>query len=494
MTTMRDEPIASSLPPGLAGWSMDTAFAITDDREPGGVTTDKPLLSGVIEGFYGRAWTHRQRLEMLDWIAGAGMNTFVYGPKDDIKIRARWRETYSAAEAAELQELVEAARARRLNFMVAIAPCLDVVYSDAGDLEALKRRLDQLLGLGVTHFALLFDDIPARMAAADEQSFESFAAAQVYFANSAFEHLKAQVEHPVVLFCPTEYCAAFAGRDVPGSAYLKTIGEGLDPEIGVFWTGPDIVSRTITAESLREIGRVLRRKPIIWENFHANDYDIRRVMAGPLGGRKAEILGLIDGLITNPNNEFEANFVPVHTTGSFTRGVDVEAAALAPALAAWRERFRLAFTAPVQTLGIEELRLLVELNYQPFRQGPEVEALLQTARRLLSEPHPDVQAAEWQAGHRAIVALRDRIRHLFDRMTELENRDLFYAFHPYLWEAREEVTHLVSYLDWLAEGQPEGAEFPDGDRIYNFYRRGFGVAVQELLPRDASGIYRHFGA
>ena len=491
MPMMRDEPIASSLPPGLAGWSMDTTFGREDDRELGSVVTSKPLLTGVIEGFYGRAWTHGQRLEMLDWIAGAGMNTFVYGPKDDIKIRARWRETYNAAEAAELQELVDAAQARKLNFMVAIAPCLDVVYSDASDLEALQRRLDQLLDLGVRHVALLFDDIPSTMAAADEQAFDSFAAAQVQFANAAFEHLKSRVEEAVMLFCPTEYCAAFAGHDVAGSAYLNTIGEGLDPEIGVFWTGPDIVSKCISADSLREIGRVLRRKPVIWENFHANDYDIRRVMAGPLGGRKAEILGLIDGLISNPNNEFEANFVPVHTTGAFARGVDLEAEALDAALPAWQARFKLAFRTPDETLDLDELRLLVGLFYQPFRQGPEVAALLQTARRLLSEHRPAVEAAGWQAGHRAIVALRDRIRALFERMTELENRDLFYAFQPYLWEAREEVTHLVSYLDWLAEGQPEAAEFPDRERIYNFYRRGFTVAVQELLPRDASGRYRH---
>ncbi len=491
MTIMRDDPIASSLPPGLAGWSMDTTFDTRDDRELGGIVTSKPLLTGVIEGFYGRAWTPAQRLEMLDWIAGAGMNTFVYGPKDDIKIRARWREIYNAAEATELKELVEAARARKLNFMVAIAPCLDVAYSDASDLKALKRRLDQLLALGVKHFALLFDDIPRTMAAADEKAFDSFAAAQVYFTNSAFEHLKSQVEQPVLLFCPTEYCGAFAGHDVPGSAYLNTIGEGLDPEIGVFWTGPDIVSKSITAEGLREIGRVLRRKPVIWENFHANDYDIRRVMAGPLGGRKAEILGLVDGLITNPNNEFEANFVPVATTGAFARGVDVESDALEATLPAWQKRFRLAFTQPAKLLPLDDIRLLVELFYQPFRQGPEVEALLQSARRMLSEKQPDVTSATWREGHAAITGLRDRIRHLFDRMTELENRDLFYAFHPYLWEAREEVTHLVTYLDWLAEEHPEGTEFPDRERIYNFYRRGFTVAVQELLPRDASGRYRH---
>ena len=152
-----------------------------------------------------------------------------------------------------------------------------------------------------------------------------------------------------MLFCPTEYCAAFAGRDVPASAYLETLGDQLDPDIGVFWTGPDIVSERIDAEGLREVGSVLRRKPVIWENFHANDYDIRRVHAGPLGGRKAEILGLIDGIITNPNNEFEANFVPVHTTGAFARGMDDEASALEAALAAWQPRFRLAFSEPAET-------------------------------------------------------------------------------------------------------------------------------------------------
>ena len=76
-------------------------------------------------------------------------------------------------------------------------------------------------------------------------------------------------------------------------------------------------------------------------------------------------------------------------------------------------------------------------------------------------------------------------------MTALENRDLFYAFHPYLWEAREEVTHLVAYLDWLAGDPPPDAAFPDKERIHNFYRRGFTVAVQELLRRDGNGRYRH---
>jgi protein O-GlcNAcase/histone acetyltransferase len=76
-------------------------------------------------------------------------------------------------------------------------------------------------------------------------------------------------------------------------------------------------------------------------------------------------------------------------------------------------------------------------------------------------------------------------------MTELENRDLFYAFQPYLWEAREETTHLVAYLDWLATEPPTQETFPHEDRIHNFYRRGFTVAVQELFPRQTSGRFSH---
>jgi len=492
MGTVYDFPRLAS-PPGLSGWSLEVLLDKSDDGGAGGAAVRRPFLSGVIEGFYGRAWTHAQRVEMLDWIADAGMNTFVYGPKDDIKIRARWRELYDAAEAAELQELVDAARARRLGFMVAIAPCLDVVYSDASDLEALKRRLDQLLDLGVRQFVLLFDDIPRTMMPADERAFASFAAAHCYFANAAHDYARARAPEVRMLFCPTEYCGAFAGHDVMGSAYLNTIGAELDPAIGVFWTGPDIVSKTIPADSLREVGSVIRRRPVIWENFHANDYDIRRIHAGPLGGRHGEILDLIDGIITNPNNEFEANFVPVRSTGIWVNGGDDEAASFGQALKAWQPRFRLAFTGQTQTLTVEEIRLLAELFYQPFHCGPAVERLLQTARRLLSEERPDVRSEPWQRGHDALVRFRDDIRDLFHRMTELENRDLFYAFHPHLWEAREEMTHLVSYLDWLAGDPPQGAEFPHRDRIYNFYRQGFSVAVQELLPRDANGRYRHGG-
>src|SRR5690606_4176910 len=110
-------------------------------------------------------------------------------------------------------------------------------------------------------------------------------------------------------------------------------------------------------ESLREVAGVLRRKPLIWDNFHANDYDIRRVYLGPYSGRPAEVLGETSGIITNPNCEYEANFVALATLAAFA--ADPEAyeprAAYLEALEAWRPRFALHGGG---TLDLAELELL----------------------------------------------------------------------------------------------------------------------------------------
>lgn len=195
------------------------------------------MITGVIEGFYGRAWHEDQRVTMLDWIGAAGMNTYIYAPKDDIHVRARWRQVYDAEQLDILSRLIASAQARNIGFMAAIAPCLDITYSSTDDLNQLLQRIDQLWGIGVRQFALLFDDIPNSLPEQDKAHFTSFAAAQSHIANAVLQHLRA-LGRGTLLFCPTEYCARFANMDVPGSEYLNTLGRSLDPEIGVFWTGP----------------------------------------------------------------------------------------------------------------------------------------------------------------------------------------------------------------------------------------------------------------
>lgn len=78
-----------------------------------------------------------------------------------------------------------------------------------------------------------------------------------------------------------------------------------------------MISRELSAESLMEVQSVLQRPPLVWDNLHANDYDSRRVFLGPFKGRPPGLQAHLRGLLLNPNCEFEANYIPLHTLGTW---------------------------------------------------------------------------------------------------------------------------------------------------------------------------------
>ena len=78
------------------------------------------------------------------------------------------------------------------------------------------------------------------------------------------------------------------------------------------------MSKRITAENVTEVGGVVRRQVTVWDNLHANDYDQTRLYLGPYSGRPTELLDCLRGVLTNPNCEFEANFVALHTLAQWS--------------------------------------------------------------------------------------------------------------------------------------------------------------------------------
>uniref|UniRef100_A0A8C3RAS4 GH84 domain-containing protein n=1 Tax=Cyanoderma ruficeps TaxID=181631 RepID=A0A8C3RAS4_9PASS len=168
--------------------------------------------------------------------------------------------------------------------------------------------------MGCRSFALLFDDIDPCMCQADRDVFPSLAQAQASVANEVYQELG---QPSVFLFCPTEYCSSLCSPSPSQSCYLQTIGQELLPGIGVIWTGPKVVSQELSAMLLEEVEAVLRRRPVIWDNLYANDYDCRRVFLGPYMGRAPGLMSRLHGLLLNPNCELQANFIPIHTLGSW---------------------------------------------------------------------------------------------------------------------------------------------------------------------------------
>jgi protein O-GlcNAcase/histone acetyltransferase len=426
---------------------------------------------GVIEGFYGRPWSPRGRAALVRDLAAWGMTTYVYGPKDDVKVRAAWRERYDADELADLARLADAAGAEGVALHYAIAPGLDLRYADRADRAALRDKVAQVLDAGAQGVSLLFDDIPSGLGAADQEAFGSFGAAQADVANELHGWLTDRGV-PLIL-CPTEYCDRFATPGVEESPYLNDLGRTLAPGVDVYWTGPEIVSETVPLEAVRRFARVLQRPPVLWDNLHANDYDHRRLYLGPYAGREAALLSELRGVISNPNVELRANHVPLHTTAAWLRGENDAAAALAAAIDAWLP----SFATHAGHAAREEVALLVDYLHLPFRHGVQAREHLAAARR--------VARGQGGAGDREV--LRDRARRLdeaYVRVTELRDRELAYALYGYAWDLKEEAEVLARF------GAHRGGGFCRPDALANTYRTGILDALQALLPLDDEGCAR----
>lgn len=440
---------------------------------------DGRFPAGVIEGFYGKPWSASERLQLFDWAAAFGLNTYLYAPKDDLKHRARWRERYAPDEADALSALIRACDARALRFIYAISPGLDIRFGSESDRAFLRARLEQMLALGCGHVALLFDDIPDRMHAEDAKRWTSFASAQCDVTNAEFRWLRARRPGARVLFCPTPYCGRMAAQQVGGPGYLDTVGRELDAGIDICWTGPDIVSREITVADVREVRPLLRRKPLIWDNLHANDYDGRRFYCGPYAGRPEALRQEVAGILSNPNCELPLNYVPLRTLGAFVRGSGPwnPRHAYLESMAAWLPYFETHGPA----IELDDLLLLGDCYYLPHEEGPLAEALIGSARTLLA-PDP---AARGDAA--AFTRQATRLRDACARMADLRDRPLFYALSRRAWELREEMDLLLAWVRSREAGSavPCRSDF----HLPGTYRGGLVARLQRLLAPQADGTF-----
>jgi len=440
------------------------------------------FLAGVIEGFYGQPWSQAERVQLFDWMSAWGLNTYFYAPKDDLKHRAIWRALYSDAESENLRQLVQACQQRNLHFIYALSPGSDIRYSVESELDCVRKRFEQMLALGCRNFALLFDDIPDRMNAADRARFDSFASAQSHVTNAVFKWLRERCPEARFLFCPTAYCGRMAAAKLGGGDYLSTIGREVSPEINVFWTGPEIISREITVAHVEDLQKVLRRKPLIWDNLHANDYDGRRFFCGPYARRPPELRGAVAGLLINPNNEFPLNFVPLRTLAEFVQCKDSwnPRLAYASAMREWLPQFA-TVGSPVT---LDDLILFGDCYYLPHEDGLEAEKMFELARTLLA-----TDPAQWGETANTLRQQAAPLREFCVRMTELRNRPLFYALSRRVWELREELDMLEKYVAFKSEPANAGLQFTSDFHLPGTYRGGFVPGLQRLLIQHPDGTF-----
>ncbi len=440
------------------------------------------FLAGVIEGFYGQPWTPEERQELFQWMAAWGLNTYLYAPKGDLHQRATWRELYSAGAIAGFRDLLTDCRQRQVRFFYALSPGLDIRYHESADWEHIQRRFSQMRELGCQGFALLFDDIPDRMEAEALARFGSLAGAQSAVANAVFRWLREQDPAASLLFCPTPYCGRMVAHQHGGEGYLAILGRELATEIDILWTGPEIISREITVAHIRELAELLRRKPVIWDNLHANDYDGHRCFCGPYAGRPPELRAEVRGLLSNPNSEFPLNFIPLRTLGSFVHAGEAwdPRAAYNEALQEWWPRF----ATGGASIPLADLRFFADGYYLPHGEGAEAQEFLQTAREVLTRgaAAPPDQVA-------GFLAQATRLRAFCNRVTELHDRRLFYALNRRIWELGEELDLLGRFVEATCGKVPPNKPFRSDFHLPGLYRGGLVARLQKMLIAEPDGTF-----
>jgi len=446
-------------------------------------TGSSHLLTGVIEGFYGQPWSEGERLELFQWMAKWGLNTYLYAPKDDLHQRALWRERYTNRESEQLDRLIKKCLKLGLRFVYALSPGLDISYSSAADLRRIRERFEQLSAFGCHDFAILFDDIPDRIKKTDLKRFSSLASAQCHVANAIFRYTREQASRGRFFFCPTAYCGRMVAEHPEGQKYLQTVGRELLPGIDVFWTGPEIVSREISVAHVHELQASLRRKPVIWDNLHANDYDRRRFYSGPCSGRPTELKKAVAGLLSNPNNEFLLNFVPLRSLAKFV-GCDGQWKPRQSYLNSMREWFPEFAANGRKPLNLRDLTLFMDCFYLPHQEGPQAEKLYDEVKRFVEgTPIERFRLAP-------LVRKRaERLRKICGRFSELHRRPLFYALTRASHELGQELDLLLHFIQFETEKKNNGVAFRPGTHLPGTYRGGMLSRLQQLLVQQPDGSF-----
>lgn len=288
---------------------------------PGVKVRDWPLMSirGSIEGFYGPPWSHQARLDQFVFYGKHKMNTYIYTPKDDDLLRAKWRKLYSGDAIDELKDLIKTANENHVDFTYALSPGLDICYSSEDDFNATITKFNQVRGFGAHSFYIALDDIPLKFhCESDKQKWNAsdyrwFADAQAYYLNRIQKEYIEPNGFKDLETVPTNY----AGSEP--DPYKNELGTKLNDKISIQWTGEGVFSDKVTVKSVKQaLKTYVTEKMFLWDNFPVNDGMLYRLFLNPLTGRATDLYKYLTGFTSNPMIQPYASMPALANYGDYT--------------------------------------------------------------------------------------------------------------------------------------------------------------------------------
>ena len=254
------------------------------------------FLCGVIEGFYGRQWSYPSREAYAAFLATSRLNTYIYCPKGDKRLRGEWQLPWPDDEFGHLRSLAAVFRRRGVHFGVGLSPMELYRQYGSREREQLRRKLDQVSALEAPLLAILFDDMPGDLDALAARQAEIVADVQHWCADLR------------LLVCPTYYSFDPALERFFGAMpvdYWADLGAALPVDVDIFWTGNQVCSPAVSLDDIAAIRQRLGRPVILWDNYPVNDGEERsqRLYLKPLGERDPALRDCLAGHLCNPMNQ-----------------------------------------------------------------------------------------------------------------------------------------------------------------------------------------------
>lgn len=248
---------------------------------------------GVIEGFFGPEWSWEFRHHICESLRSYGGEFYLYAPKRDSFLRKNWEKDHPAELWSELKNLSAKCSQAGIAFGVGLSPFEVHTHWNETTKEILRQKIKKLEELNIQYLGLFFDDMRGSPDLADKQL------EIVGFVQS--------VTNKTILFCPTYYSPdpildkVFGQREPD---YLEKIGT-LPKEVQIFWTGNKVIPSAISGEELDEVALILKRKPLIWDNYFANDgpRQCKFLKLKPFEGRNPSALKSSAGWAMNLMNQ-----------------------------------------------------------------------------------------------------------------------------------------------------------------------------------------------
>jgi hyaluronoglucosaminidase len=265
-----------------------------------------PARLGIIEGYFGRPWTWAERRTVTTILAEHGYNFFHYAPKADPYLRRKWTHTHPLEDGEQIKAFGAFCKDLGVTFGVGLSP-----YEAFNDFNhevraTFVRRVNDLAALGIDELGIFFDDMHVTL--------PDLAARQIeitHLARDTAPQLKLNIT-------PSYYSNDPVLERIFGKMpvnYLQDLGEGLDPEIDIYWTGEEVCAREISVGHLKKIAVILKRKPLLWDNYPVNDGPRMSQYLHLRGftGRSSSIGTHIAGHAINPASQAILSCIPAIT-------------------------------------------------------------------------------------------------------------------------------------------------------------------------------------